>query len=393
MHLLTVTLQPQDPIETLFCFLGGMVGIIFGLDGWRVLAKKNSTQQFAGGLRIRGFLYALGLCLGTFILDLEKVKVDVSKPRVAMCYAVCLTTATLITVVLVATFTTFGAWLRHRSTPSLYPPASPANFLDTIFFGYIEQDVRYQATCENYRQRTTRDKQAESGKLLESMTSFVEQYTDQIGTMIAAVDGLQSQPNKQWATKVTKDLLSTICGLVDFISPLEDCGHVSANCMLFYDPVTYQHLAKGQDSFIDQPLDTYAGFLVVHACDKGVKGSHLVLPVEKQGEHAMGRLLPGAPRAFFLQQHVVIVDTRAKDLELPTKLPRDVRKKLATYFAQTSFRTLISMNILHKGAIVGILNIEVEQARAFGKTEEESLTYLRYLHPFCILLGSAIKAA
>jgi hypothetical protein len=64
---------PKDRIEGFFFIFGIIVGVLFVLDGWR---GSRKAMNFRASPRIRAFGWVIGGLIGTFVVDIKKVGVN-----------------------------------------------------------------------------------------------------------------------------------------------------------------------------------------------------------------------------------------------------------------------------------------------------------------------------
>ena len=108
----------------------------------------------------------------------------------------------------------------------------------------------------------------------------------------------------------------------------------------------------------------------------------IVLPLSND----LNKVLPGAPTAFLHPDRFAVIDN-TRQIPFGQGVPEQIQTEINTYFNQRGFRSFGSIQMIGRGATIGVVNIEATIAQVFGQTEDERRQLIQNLLPFCSALA------
>ncbi len=370
------SLLPGNPADFIMLVIGLAVGIFYGFDGWRGSLEKVELKDSP---RFRNFRYAAAVAVTTFIADLKVLDPNIQKLRLLAFY---------LASFLVSAFLTVFGWALYIAVTCLFiKRADPANSaLSTLkhvgnylLYGHKHHIEKLELSLHS-------NKESEIRRLRRD---FLPSYASQLSHSLGAIYHYRAQPAPEARKLVARNILKTICAVVQGYRGKHNDIEIDANYMVAYDkssaprslPLRFAWGEKGR----------YKHFLALETYADDMRTKTFALPVEDESDpQAAKRVLPGAPRAFF-NDAWEIIDSTAR-ISYPEATDKAVLKDMKDYFRQSRFKSFASLPIIGKGGKkLGIVNIDSNQEFVFGKTEDEKNEIASLVYPFCLLLGLIIE--
>jgi hypothetical protein len=358
--------------EKIFFLLGSAMGVFYGFDGWRGTVKD---VDFWKSPRAKNFLWVAGGGFLTFITDLKSLDGNADKQRLLLAYLTGFLVLGALVVLgwglLISVKFALLSWRHPASYPQ--PPFSP-------FFDYLQYGYEYHRT--EYSEALTHKAEVD----IQHVKAFLPSYARKITLGMAAINSPGLTPERR--KDVAVQILNYICEVVTEYSG----GHeidVNANYMIAYHKSVFPPELCPSLVFSFGNAERYEFYLALDEYARAVGRESFVVPVEGKAVQDWLRMsLPGAPLAFLKNVTVVVDDTQK--IKYAKLLPKGITQALDSYFETKEFRSFASLNIVRRGKQLGILNVESNRTRVFGRTSEEKKEFSSLLHPFCLLLGELI---
>ncbi len=356
------------------------MGVLFALDGWVGSTRNEELQRTA---RLRNFKYAIATAFLAFIADLTKLGITVAKDRLLLCYVegfVCTSVAIISIVAL-------GIWMRFRTVRREHPEIEvSSNFspvLSYVIFGFSYYKTEFQKLLE----RISKDELAAYRNFIKG---FLPAYINQFCQSIAAIDFYLASHSEAARAQVAKQILQSIRAVVIEYYSEKRYLRVNVNYMLAQLYETALPPVKERVRFAESNSAVYEHLLVLkeYAEDEGREDFALAVPGRNRGATER-HVAPGAPEAFFRGTTTILDDTGK--IAFPKGFDRGSAEHIKQYFSTKGFKSFASINIIHGGERLGVVNVESNQPFVFGKTEENKKEVEALVKPFCLLLGFVIK--
>jgi hypothetical protein len=369
---------PSNRLETVFFVLGLIVGALFVLDGWRGSPK---TRDFKSSPRMKAAAWAVGGLLGALLLDVKRIGVTLPEDKLGICWEYLFGFSIAAMVALsISTLTIFVQSARsHSQRKPTLANATGFPFLpitDYLHYGYD-------------RFREIRDAAIDQVEVSEAdaQRRYLITYSGELATAVASLNHFRETGGDSYA--VARLILRSIAQLTE--SQLHLSTRLNVNYMRAYPAQTCPPTIKDRARFVYGDPTRYTHYLALVQYASDVEREVFSLPVEPMDHSGkLSCVLPGAPVSFRTSKMVYIEDTTHMDY--PASLDRTIVTNLKEYFAGKKFKSFLSIPILGgDGTPLGVLNIDSNQKKAFGTTEEERESILITVLPFCSLLSAIIS--
>lgn len=360
-------------LDTLTAVVGGIIGILFGFDGW---TGSGKNVDFRRSPRVKNLIYAIVGFFAVLISDINSLDATANRLHLLEVYVLSFAVAALLTVGMVAIWICVHAWISKRDPKVAYPPPPYSPVMDYVYRGYsYYQDHAEEAFAAAAEAKAKKD------------AEFITYYTDQTALSIVALDKYLPELPEEEKKEITGILLRNVVAVVSKYS--EKTLRINANYMVVIPKASMTPADYAKVKFAETAkLNDYPFFLALKEYAVNSGREEFLLPVEAKTSGWEGRVLPGAPRAFLTNMPDVVDDT-AK-LKFGSGIPAGTTKDLRAYLAGKEFESFASMAIFSDGRTVGVLNVESNQPFIFGQGEaKEHVQDL--LRPYVSLFGLVLK--
>jgi hypothetical protein len=123
----------------------------------------------------------------------------------------------------------------------------------------------------------------------------------------------------------------------------------------------------------------------------------LAIPVENVGDPDLRlKLLPGAPATFALERTMVVQDTTDLKGYFQTEgrnVDRIVQEEQLDFFEKQGFRSFASFLLENQGKKIGVLNVQSNRARIFGRKNRHQKLVTELLEPLIKALSLLIRTS
>jgi hypothetical protein len=364
--------------EIVFTLLGGIVGLFFGLDGWR---GSDDASPLERTLRMRNLGFVVGPLLATFIGDLKFGFFDEgSKPRLVALYVITLVLGLLLIVgstyvFLLVKFSYYKYFKPEYHPP---PPFSPVN--DYLYYGYSLHKRNWERALAQSRRDAIDYRNRD----------VLPKYAELLAGAVAMVSHFLNNQTEDLRRDTIKRILRTMCDAVRAYRRHPGSIKINANLMTVYETDERPEIWQKKLKFFSGALGDYSRVLLldVYAYEEGAQD--FALPVtDRHVPQAEDKVLPGAPEALN-QNRTVVVDDTGK-IQYPSYVSPALRSEMKSYFRKMGFKSFASLIVTNSGNQVGIVNIDTSVKFAFGKTQQEKDQVTHLLVPFSVLLGFLVK--
>lgn len=365
--------------EVLFILIGTLVGVLFGLDGWRGSADSTTLERT---LRMRNLAYVVGPLLATFSAHLIFGFLDEgSKARLIAFYFSALLVGLLLIVGSTAIMLGIKFTYFKLFKPEFYPPPPFSPLADYVYYGYSH----YYKNWKDALAQSRRDAIEYRNK------DVLPKYAELLAGALAMVSHFLNNKNEALRKDAIGRILRAMCDAVKAHRRTGGSIKINANLMTVYRVDERPELWRHKLKFYSGDLSDYSHVLLldVYAYDEG--SQDFALPVvDKRVPQAEQKVLPGAPQALN-ENNTIVVDDTAK-IQYPAYLSATLRSEIKVYFKKMRFKSFASLNVTKSGNHVGIVNVDANVKCLFGKTEAEKDQVRHLLGPFCVLLGFLVES-
>jgi len=376
MHVL-----PASPLEACLFIIGVAMGLLFALDGW---SGSRTTKSLKDSPRLRNFKYAAGAAFVAFIADLKTLGITTGKDRLLHVYLEGFSFFSILTIGGIAAVIWYQFRALRRELPGIsFPGSNP--WLHYIIYGYSDYVEKLTAAKEAQAQiRST-----ELADYQKFIQGFLTEYNKQVTRSIAATNyALNGTPEVRRQT--AQSILIAVEAVIMAYNKRRDGLKINVNYMRACRIEDATDAMKAQTRFFHGEWSDYEHLLVLEQYASDQESETFGLAVRKRAKDAEDYLLPGAPTAFYHNRAVIVDDTGHP--AFAKKLAVAVAAEIRRYFSGKTFKSFLSMPIIHHPAQCGVLNIEASQEHAFGRNAEEREAIVSLVSPLCYLLGYLIKA-
>ena len=372
---------PASPLEACLFIIGVAMGLLFALDGW---SGSKATKSLKDSPRLRNFKYAAGAAFVAFIADFKTLGIATGKDRLLQVYLEGFVLLAILTIggIAVVIYRQYRG-LRREMPGISFPGSNP--WLHYIIYGYSDYAEKLAAAKEAHAE-TLAEKLADYQKFIRG---FLPEYNKQVTRSIAATNfALNGTPEMRRQT--AQSILMAIEAIITAYNRRRDGLRINVNYMRARPIEEATEAMKAKTRFLPGDWQDQGHLLILEQYASDQESETFALAVRKPGKDAEDYLLPGAPTAFFHNRAVMVDDT--EHLVFAKKLAATVVAEIRKYLSSKSFKSFVSMPIIHNSAQCGVLNIEASQAHVFGQNPEEREAIVSLVSPLCHLLGYLIEA-
>jgi len=364
-------MEPWITLPRAFLLLGVLAGGVFVLDGWQ---RSSRQTELKSSLRMRGLFWVIGIGVGTLLLDLHKLGIQLPLDSTSLWIDYILGVFLGITCILSVCI--FLLYLSIRPLQKKMQLADGA-FWHLLSF-YLHRG--HQAVLDEKKLLMVQVKNVCRQKDHE----FLKRFADELAQAVAIVNHHMRRKNGE-VEGVAQELLRLIARIA------EECLHVdriNVNYMHAYQKECCSEEIKTRARFQVSDKERYSHYLSLryYARDAGSEG--FSLPVEAPGHKSDQRLLPGAPYAYRHKQPVYVGDTAM--IPYPRGLESEIISAQKEYFQDKKFKCFLSVPIIMEGEPIGVLNMDADQKFAFGQSDDEKEQVVTLVLPFCGLLSAIV---
>ena len=341
------------------------------LDGWQRSARQ---ADFRKSLRMRGLLWLVGLGVGTLLLDLHKLGIQIPQDCTPLWIhyvgGVCIGIACTLLVCSLLVWLSVGRLQKNGQLPDGTVWHLLLHYLHSGHQAFLDEKIALIDQAGLADRRKNHD--------------FLKWFSGELAQAVATVNHHMRRKNGD-VESVANALLSLIASTAEEYLSVK---RINVNYMHAYAkddcPVGIREKARFQAE--DKSRYSHYLSLLYYAYEDGREG--FALPVEAVGHKADLRLLPGAPYAYRHKQPVYVEDTR--NIPYPKGLEAEIISSQREYFGDKKFRSFLSVPIIIEGEPIGVLNMDADKPHAFGQSEEEKEGIVTLILPFCGLLSAIV---
>jgi hypothetical protein len=230
----------------------------------------------------------------------------------------------------------------------------------------------------HYRERRDKIVQGIAAEAVSpvSLSKFGKALATLVG--ITALDRSSANPPRDTFIDQTLDAIEQT---VRLFSTQGDRLTLCCNYMAY---VSGDKLGGAAPRFVDESLESYAGFLVLRRYRDDRKAP-ICLPIERPDRPR--RVLPGAPTCVFSRSACHINTDR---VAFEPGVPQRIKTEVKEFFRDASYVSVLSVPLTWEREVVGVVNIESNQIDIIGRGDDMVQQIGEALAPISLLLGELV---